>query len=126
MPPGQLRDVFLASAKGRVLDRLRRAPQTVDELAASLGVTDNAVRSQLAALEREGLVRRGAVRPGVRRPSHTYQLAPGVEALFCQAYGPFLNQLLDLMSARLPKREMDGLARQVGRRLAAAPASGAL
>jgi predicted ArsR family transcriptional regulator len=86
VPAPRLRDVFLASAKGRVLERLRRAPQTVDELASSLGVTRNAVRSHLIALERDGVVRLSGVRRGARRPSYTYRLAPGAETLFCQGY----------------------------------------
>jgi hypothetical protein len=38
MPPSQRRKLFLASSKGRLLDLLRRAPQTVDELASALGI----------------------------------------------------------------------------------------
>jgi predicted ArsR family transcriptional regulator len=42
-------------ARGRVVDQLRRAPQTVEELARILGITGNAVRSHLSTLEREEL-----------------------------------------------------------------------
>lgn len=126
MRRSQLREIFLASAKGRVLERLRRAPQTVDELASSLGVTGNAVRSHLIALERDGLVRRGGVRRGARRPSHTYRLAPGAETLFCQAYIPFLDQLLHALAGRMSPREVDDVIRTVGRRLALPRASDSL
>ena len=38
---------FFASTRGQVVARLRRTPETVNELAAALGLTDNAVRSHL-------------------------------------------------------------------------------
>ena len=51
---------FLESTRGQVVLLLRRGARTVEELAQALGLTDNAVRSHLAALERDGLVRRMA------------------------------------------------------------------
>lgn len=119
MTRSRFQKLLLESPKARVLDRLRQAPRTVEQLASSLGVTGNAVRSHLAALEREGLVRRGDPRRTARRPSHTYRLAPGAEAIFCQAYIPFLDQLLHLLAGALAPRELDGVMRKVGRRLAA-------
>jgi predicted ArsR family transcriptional regulator len=116
----RLRQVILASTRGKVLDRLRRAPQTVEQLASSLGVTGNAVRSHLLALERDGLIRRGDLRTGARRPFHTYRLSPGAEAIFCQAYVPFLDQLLALLADRMSRGNFDELIRAVGRRLAPA------
>jgi predicted ArsR family transcriptional regulator len=109
----------MATTRGKVLDRLRRAPQTVDELASGLGITGNAVRSHLAALEKDGLVARGGLRRSARRPSHTYRLAPGVESLFCQAYIPFLDQLLHVLARKLPRPQLDEAVRAVGQRLAA-------
>jgi predicted ArsR family transcriptional regulator len=120
VPAAQLKDIFLASAKGRVLDRLRRAAQTVDELASSLGVTNNAVRSHLAALERDGLVRRSGIRRGARRPSYTYRLAAGAEALFCQAYIPFIDQLLNVLAGKTTSGELEAAMRATGRRMAPA------
>jgi predicted ArsR family transcriptional regulator len=122
----RLRQVFLASAKGRVLERLRRAPQTVEELAGALGVTANAVRSQLVALQREGLVRRAGVRRGTRRPSYTYGVAPGAERLFCHAYVPFLEQLLRALTGRMTRGELDEVIRTVGRSLATPRVGGPL
>jgi predicted ArsR family transcriptional regulator len=124
--PSQLRELFVASAKGRVVDRLRRSPQTVQELASGLGVSANAVRAHLVALQRDRLVQRGDVRRGTRRPSHTYRLAPGAEPLFCQAYVPFLDRLLHVLVGRISPRELDDVVRAVGRRLATPSAAQSL
>src|SRR5215207_8128885 len=48
--------------RARVIELLRHGRKTVDDLAAALGLTDNAVRMHLAGLEREGLVRAEGVR----------------------------------------------------------------
>jgi predicted ArsR family transcriptional regulator len=55
---------FLETTRGRVLAHLRRGPATVEELAQALGLTDNAIRPHLTALERDGLVRQTGVRRG--------------------------------------------------------------
>ena len=39
--------------RGRIIALLRRGSSTVEELAAALGVTDNAVRAHLQLIERE-------------------------------------------------------------------------
>jgi predicted ArsR family transcriptional regulator len=48
---------ILKSTRGRILDLLRAKEQTVNELAAALELTDNAVRAHLLSLERDGLAR---------------------------------------------------------------------
>ena len=46
---------LMESTRGKILDLLRTKEQTVNELAAALGLTDNAVRAHLLSLERDGL-----------------------------------------------------------------------
>ncbi len=48
---------------------LQPAGMSIDDLAQALTITRTAVRQHLAALERDGLVKRGATRPTGRRPS---------------------------------------------------------
>ena len=48
---------FWGSTRGRIILLLRGGSSTVNELAAALGLTDNAVRTQLISLERDGLYR---------------------------------------------------------------------
>jgi predicted ArsR family transcriptional regulator len=111
---------------------LRRGARTVGELAEAVDLTDNAVRAQLAALERDGLVRQGSAQGGGRRgpgkPATLYHISPDGERLFAKAYAPVLSALLDVLSDRLPATELDAIARETGHRLAAdqAPPSGTL
>jgi predicted ArsR family transcriptional regulator len=104
---------------GRIVVHLRQADRTVDDLAAELSLTANAVRLHLARLEREGLIRRAGFRPGVSRPAVLYALTPEAELLFSRAYIPVLTQLLHVLSAKLGPREFDALMRQVGGQLMA-------
>jgi predicted ArsR family transcriptional regulator len=99
---------------------MRRGAKTVEELARELGLTDNAIRSHLTTLERDGLVRQQGVRrgPGAGKPAIIYELHPMSAALFTRAYEPVLRALLDEMSVQLPIDESASFMRAIGRRLA--------
>jgi predicted ArsR family transcriptional regulator len=110
------------STRNRVIALLRRGRRSVEELAESLGLTDNAVRAQLATLEREEIVRSAGVRRDgtVGKPATLYELAPDSSALFSSAYAPVFAALLAELGERLKPRQVDGLLRRTGRRLARA------
>ncbi len=110
---------FFGSTRGRVVTLLRRERRTVDELAGELELTDNAIRTHLVALERDGLVTQGESRRGGGKPAFTYQLTPEAERLFPKPYGVLLQQLLDVMGERLPHDVIADALREVGHRLAA-------
>jgi predicted ArsR family transcriptional regulator len=110
---------FWASTRGRVIQLLRRGSRTVNELAGALGLTDNAVRTHLTALERDGLVHASGTRPGTRKPNVTYDLTPEAEQLFPKRYGPILRHVLDVLAERLPAKKLTEVARAVGHRVAA-------
>ena len=114
---------FFASTKGQVAALLRRGVTTVEELARELGLTDNAVRSHLAALERDGLIVQSGVRRGVGKPAFTYALTSDAERLFPKAYGALLRLMLDVLAERLPPDTLDDLLREMGHRLAAGQAT---
>ncbi len=103
------------TTRGRLVAILRRAPQTVDELAQALGVTDNAVRAQLAALERDGVVKQDGLRRGAGKPSFSYALRTEYEPLLSRAYIPMLVRLLRGLGERLPKDQLTQLLKEVGR-----------
>lgn len=110
---------FFASTRGQIVVLLRRARRTVDELADTLGLTDNAVRSHLATLERDGLIQQRGQRRGEGKPAHLYELTSQGETLFPKAYGPVLHELLDVLGERLSEDDLRALLREVGRRVAA-------
>jgi predicted ArsR family transcriptional regulator len=107
------------STAGRIMGLLRRRSMTVDELADALELSGNAVRPQLALLERDGLVQRTGVKRGPSKPARVYGLSPEADLLFSHAYVPVLTELLHVLDARLTSAEFDGVMREVGRRLMA-------
>src|SRR3954465_10303420 len=111
---------FLESTRGRVVSLLRRGPHTVEELAAALGLTDNAIRSHLATLERDGIIRQTGVRrgPGAGKPAVVYQLDPAAELLFSKAYAPVLRTLVDVIVEELSPDHVAAVLRRVGHELA--------
>jgi predicted ArsR family transcriptional regulator len=113
---------FHASTRGRILALLRGGHRTVDELATELGLTDNAVRPHLLALERDGLIRSsGFRRPGgAGKPAVVYDLHPDAEPLLSRAYAPVLGALLEVLTETLSTRDAHKVLRETGRRLAAA------
>jgi predicted ArsR family transcriptional regulator len=114
----------ISGSKGAILDRLRRGPETVAQLARALGVSGPAVRLQLAALEADGLVAPAGLIRTARRPSQEYRLAAAAEPLFCEAYAPFLDLVLHAMRRTLTGEQVDGVLRDAGRRLAGGQAAG--
>lgn len=111
---------FLETTRGQIVALLRRGARTVEELARSLGLTDNAVRAHLATLERDGIVRQEGVRrgQGAGKPAVLYDVHPGAEPLLSRAYPPVLSAMLEVLVDELPAERADELLREVGRRLA--------
>jgi predicted ArsR family transcriptional regulator len=109
---------FFSSTRGQIVRLLRGATRTVEELAASLNLTDNAVRAHLATLERDGLVSQTGVRHGSRKPHFTYALAPAAEQLFPKSYDELFNVLLIVLKEKLTSRQLKGVLREVGRKVA--------
>jgi predicted ArsR family transcriptional regulator len=107
------------TTRNRIIALLRRGQHTVEELAESLALTDNAVRAQLAALERETVVHAaGTRRDGtVGKPAVLYEIAPESSALFSSAYAPVLTALLAELGDVMTPRQLQALLRRAGSRL---------
>jgi predicted ArsR family transcriptional regulator len=118
MKPQRWRERMLDSTRGQILALLRVESCTVNELAAALKLTDNAVRAHLISLERDGLIQREGSRPGLRKPHASYGLTADAEQIFPKAYGLLLNHLMSSISKRLSSRELRASMREVGRSLA--------
>ena len=113
------------------LDAVRRGRTTVNALASELGVTDNAVRLHLSALERDGqLARRGPQRSGrVGQPAAEYELTAEGELALSHAYPAALVALVSALATRFEARTRRALYADAGKRLAhgaAAASHGAL
>ena len=116
------------ATRGRLLALLREGKWTVDDLAARLGLTDNAVRFHLTTLEGSGTVRKEGVlkRGGAGKPADLYTLTADAEESFSRAYAPVLAacvaELREIMSTtqlvaflkRAGKRLVKGLPRSSG------------
>jgi predicted ArsR family transcriptional regulator len=113
---------FGKSTRGRIVALLRRGALSVEELAESLELTDNAVRAQLATLEKDGLVRAAGVRRegAVGKPATLYTVAEEASPVFSSAYAPLLSALLLELGSRVPPALLESALRDAGRRLAPA------
>lgn len=107
------------ATRGRLIALIRRGIATVDELAANIGVTDNAVRAQLQTLETAGIIRAAGTRQGsgAGKPATVYQIAPDAEPALSSAYPPVLAALLESLAERLPPNQVDDILRDAGKRL---------
>lgn len=98
---------------------LEPAGMSIDDLAHALAITRTAVRQHLAALERDGLVKRGATRPTGRRPEQLHELTEQARELFPRQYPLLANLLIAEVAGLLGEEALLMLMRQLGRKLAA-------
>ena len=92
---------LLAGTRGRIVAELRGAPATTAELTGRLAMSANAVRSHLAALERDGIViLEQRQRQGVGKPAYVYRLTAEAQALTPKAYDTMLDVVLDAARER--------------------------
>jgi len=109
---------LLKSTRGKILELLRSKERTVNELAAALRLTDNAVRAHLLSLERDGLVKQSGIQHGFRKPHVTYVLTADAEQIFPKAYGALVDIILTVVSQKLSARELRAAMRKVGKKVA--------
>ena len=109
---------FFETTRGRIVRLLSSATRTVSELASHLGMTENAVRAQLATLERDGLARQSGIRPGFRKPNFAYDLTAEGHQLFPKLYAPVLEELLDVLKEREGEKKTKAVLQEVADRMA--------
>jgi predicted ArsR family transcriptional regulator len=108
------------ATRGRLLALLREGKWTVDDLAARLGLTDNAVRFHLSGLEAGGAVRKEGVlrKEGAGKPADLYTLTPDAEESFSRAYAPVLAASVAELHETMSTTQLVAFLKRVGRRLA--------
>jgi predicted ArsR family transcriptional regulator len=110
---------LLGGTRAHLLVLLRRSRHSINELAAALHISDNAVRTHLSAMQRDGMVEpAGIERSTGGKPAQLYEITPEAEELFPKAYGWALDELLRLLEEREGREEVKALLREVGRRAA--------
>src|ERR1041385_6800877 len=124
MKKTKLSNRFFQTSRGRIVMLLRGVPKMVNDLAADLALTDNAVRAHLLSLERDGLVKQSGIRRGFREPHFAYKLTNEAEQLFPKAYDRLLNALIMVLKDRLAPEAAENFLREVGRSLATKKTSG--
>jgi len=105
-------------SRERIVRLLLRDRKTIDELASSLGVTKNAVRAQIALLERDGMVEVQGEQKGNRRPAAVYGLCAGADTHFSQAYPAVLSGLVSTLAEQIKPKQLENVMRETGRRIA--------
>jgi len=110
---------FLGGTRARILTLLRRSATTIGDLAQAVGITGNAVRGHVAALQRDGLVRETGTAPSTGgKPAQLYDITPEGEELFPKAYAFVLRELIQVLKDRDGQGATVELLQQVGRRTA--------
>ncbi|HEV2017683.1 MAG TPA: hypothetical protein VGQ98_05175 [Gemmatimonadaceae bacterium] len=108
------------ATRGRLLTLLREGKWTVDDLAARLALTDNAVRFHISSLEASGTVRKEGVlrKQGAGKPADLYTLTPDAEESFSRAYAPVLAACVAELRETMSTIQLVAFLKRVGRRLA--------
>lgn len=113
-------DHLAGETRSEVLRLLRRSRQTITALAETLHLTDNAVRTHIAALERDGLVEHaGSLRDTGGKPARLYALTPEAEELFPKAYALVLGGLVQEIARDDGRARAIELLGRVGRQVGA-------
>jgi predicted ArsR family transcriptional regulator len=119
----KLSNRFFQTSRGRIVMLLRGLPKTVNDLAANMELTDNAVRAHLLSLERDGLVKQSGIQRGTRKPHFAYELTDEGEQLFPKAYDAVVNHLIGALKGRISPKALEEVMREAGRSLAKAQSS---
>jgi predicted ArsR family transcriptional regulator len=101
----------------RIIRLLLAQPLTIAAMAKSLGVTQNAVRSQVALLQREGIAEPQGEVKGTRRPSLLYGLLAEGDAQLSRAYPSMVSNLVRVLSEELSSLEFEKVMKKLGRLL---------
>lgn len=110
---------LLGETQVKILMLLRRNRQTITEIADHVELTDNAVRTHVAALDRDGMIEQVGTRREARgKPAKVYALTRGGEELFPKAYALVLSGLVEEITRAEGRDRALTLLRAVGEKVA--------
>jgi DeoR family transcriptional regulator, suf operon transcriptional repressor len=105
--------------RAELLVALKKAqPLTAQELGEQFGLTANALRRHLKALEEDGLVRYQRDVRGVGAPVYAFSLTTAGEALFPRSYVQVLANALDALRSQTGDKAVEAVLEAEWRRLA--------
>jgi len=113
----QLDSRFFESTRGKIVMQLRGGNKTVNQLAESLSLTDNAIRANLLSLERDRLIEQRGSTKGFRKPHFVYALTAEARHLFPKSYDSLFNGLVTELKSILTPSTLIASLRSVGRRI---------
>ncbi len=107
---------LIGDRQGELLKLLHRSPDgmSVDALASALGITVNAVRQHLVALERDGFLARAGSKPSGGRPQHLYRLTDEAKERFPRQYSWFAENLIAAMRKQMGGEKLGKTLRAMG------------
>ena len=110
--------IHFTSPTGKILAKLRDEPKTVDELAAELKLTPNAVRNQIKKLVAANLAEASGRRRGVSKPSVLYSITPDGQIQFSTLYLPVMSHFLRVAESECPGKQLGSFMNKTGRAMA--------
>ena len=108
----------LTGTRNRIVQILRMRKCTVEDLAKELGITENAIRAQIALLLREGLVEPVGEIKGTRKPALVYGPTRDVDLHFSKAYPSMLANLLAVLADQMSGKEFRTVMKKLGQKIA--------
>jgi predicted ArsR family transcriptional regulator len=109
----------VTGTRNRIVQLLRKRTYTVEDLSKELGITENAIRAQIALLLREGLVEPAGEVKSSRKPALMYGPTREVDSYFSKAYPPVLASLVDVLADEMSPQEFYDVMKKLGQKLAA-------
>lgn len=115
---------MMGTTRGEILGMLRRSACSVNDLAAALGITDNAVRTHLAGMQRDGMVQpAGMERATGGKPAQLFEITAEAEEMYPKAYAFVLSRIVELLQEQQGAEWVESLLRTLGSRAAPAGAT---
>jgi predicted ArsR family transcriptional regulator len=111
-------DKKVSGTRNRIVQLLRKRKCTIEDLAKELGITENAIRAQVALLRSEGLVEPVGEIKGTRKPALIYGPTRDVDLYFSKAYPSVLANLVDVLADQMSPKEFRTVMKKLGQKIA--------
>ena len=102
----------------RIVQLLRKRKCTVDDLAKELGITENAIRAQIALLRSEGLIEPVGEIKGTRKPALIYGVTGNADLYYSKAYPTVLANLVEVLADQMSQKEFKTAMKKLGQKMA--------